>query len=81
MHKEAFDELMSEFNVPAENQMPVEEMLPFALREAEQKIDADIVAMGAISRSLLSDVFIGSTTQEVIDFLSCDILVLKPDGQ
>jgi universal stress protein E len=81
VHKEAFDELMSEFNVPAENQMLVEEMPPFALREAEQKIDADIVAMGAISRSLLSDVFIGSTTQEVIDFLSCDILVLKPGGQ
>lgn len=78
-HENAFHELMSEFSIEEDHQMLIEDLPPFALREAEQKIDADIVAMGAISRSLLSDVFIGSTTQEVIDFLSCDILVLKPD--
>ncbi len=79
LHKAAFDELMADFNVPPEQQMLIEGMAPFALKDAETEIDADIVAMGAISRSLVSDVFIGSTTQEVIDFLSCDILVLKPD--
>lgn len=79
LHQEAFDGLMAEFNVPEERQMLIEGLAPFALKEAETSIDADIVAMGAISRSLASDVFIGSTTQEVVDFLSCDILVLKPD--
>jgi universal stress protein E len=79
MHQEAFSELMADFNVPEDNQMLIEDLAPFALRDAEQQIDADVVAMGAVSRSLLSDVFIGSTTQEVMDFLSCDILVVKPD--
>ncbi|MFN3237889.1 MAG: universal stress protein [Pseudomonadales bacterium] len=77
-HQQAFAELMKDFSVPEERQLLIEDLAPFALRDAEQKIDADIVAMGAISRSLLSDVFIGSTTQEVMDFLSCDVLVLKP---
>ena len=78
-HSAAFNELMADFDIPTERQLLLEDLAPFAIRQAEQDVGADVVTMGAISRSLLSDVFIGSTTQEVIDFLSCDILVLKPD--
>jgi nucleotide-binding universal stress UspA family protein len=36
------------------------------------------VVMGAISRSTLSEMLIGSTAEKVIDFMSTDILVIKP---
>jgi universal stress protein E len=39
---------------------------------------ADIVVMGAISRSLLAGAFIGSTAERVLEALPCDALVVKP---
>ena len=39
---------------------------------------ADIVTMGAISRSGLKRVFIGSTAEDVLEHLPCDALIVKP---
>ncbi len=39
---------------------------------------ADIVVMGAIARSALKRVFIGSTAERVLETLPCDVLVVKP---
>lgn len=38
---------------------------------------ADIVVMGAISRSALKRLFIGGTAERVLDTLPCDVLVVK----
>ncbi|MDZ7686305.1 MAG: universal stress protein [Gammaproteobacteria bacterium] len=57
-----------------------EEAAEFAISETQKEVGADIVVMGAISRSLLSDVFIGNTTEKVLDFLECDVLIVKPEG-
>lgn len=43
-----------------------------------QEIAADVVIMGAISRSALSRVFIGSTAERVLEYLPCDVFVVKP---
>jgi universal stress protein E len=45
-----------------------------------ERTDAGIVVMGAISRSGLKRLFVGSTAERVIDRLNCDVLVLKPAG-
>jgi universal stress protein E len=42
------------------------------------EVGADILAMGAISRSGLQRVFIGSTAERVLEHVPCDILVIKP---
>jgi universal stress protein E len=39
---------------------------------------ADIVVMGAIARSGLKRIFIGSTAERVLETLPCDVLVVKP---
>jgi universal stress protein E len=41
-------------------------------------LHADIVVMGAISRSGLQRIFIGSTAERVLETLPCDVLVIKP---
>ncbi len=41
---------------------------------------ADLVVMGAMSRSALARLFIGNTAEHVLDRLSCDVLVVKPPG-
>ena len=41
-------------------------------------LQADIIAMGAISRSGLKRIFIGSTAEAVLERLPCDALIVKP---
>ena len=44
-----------------------------------EEIDAAVVVMGAISRSGIDRVFVGSTAERLLDELVCDVLVIKPD--
>jgi universal stress protein E len=43
-----------------------------------KKLGADIVVMGALSRSGLGRIFIGNTAERVLGALNCDVLVVKP---
>jgi len=46
-----------------------------------QSLDANIVVMGAVSRSALERVLIGQTAEQVLDAVDCDVLVVKPPVQ
>lgn len=43
-------------------------------------IDASLVILGTVGRTGLSAALLGNTAEQVIDKLSCDILVLRPDA-
>jgi universal stress protein E len=43
-----------------------------------RKVGADVVVMGAVSRSGLKRLFIGNTAERVLNTLPCDVLVVKP---
>ena len=45
-----------------------------------EQLGADIVVMGAVSRSGLQRLFLGSTAEDVLDKLGCDLLIVKPPG-
>lgn len=49
-----------------------------AIPRVARETGADIVIMGAVSRSGLRRVFIGNTAERVLGDLSCDVLVVKP---
>jgi universal stress protein E len=51
-------------------------LLPRVVR----RLGARIVVMGAVSRSAVNRLFIGSTAERVIDALACDVCVIKPPG-
>jgi len=51
-----------------------------ALDAVTRRLHANLVVMGAVSRSALARMFIGNTAERVLDRLSCDVLVLKPAG-
>ncbi|MDA9050284.1 universal stress protein [Pseudomonadales bacterium] len=78
-HKQALAELVSEFDLPVAQIHLLEEAPEFGLKKLEKDLGADMVVMGAISRSIISEVFIGSTTEKVIDYLLSDALIIKPD--
>jgi universal stress protein E len=50
----------------------------FGIPRVARSIRAQIVVMGAVSRSGLKRVFIGNTAERVLNDLPCDVLVVKP---
>lgn len=44
------------------------------------RLSADILVMGAVSRSLLARPVIGNTAERVIDQVDCDVFIVKPAG-
>ena len=51
------------------------DILPAFARE----YDADLVVMGALARTGLKRRILGSTAEQVLDNLPCDILIVRPD--
>jgi universal stress protein E len=49
-----------------------------SLRKAADEHAADFVVMGAVARSGLRRLFIGSTAERVLDRLPCDLVIIKP---
>ena len=50
------------------------------LPRVARRLGARIVVMGAVSRSAVNRLFIGSTAEGLIDALTCDVCVVKPPG-
>ncbi len=52
---------------------PADALLGFVRQNA-----IDLLVMGAYSRGWVYNVFVGSTTERILDLLPCDVLVIKP---
>ncbi|HEX6999029.1 MAG TPA: universal stress protein [Gammaproteobacteria bacterium] len=77
-HREALASFVATHPVPKERAhllaaSPTESLPAFAEEEA-----ADFVVMGAVSRRGLSRWFIGSTAEQILDRLPCDLVIVKP---
>jgi universal stress protein E len=48
------------------------------LPRVAESLGAALVVMGAVSRSRLQEVFVGSTAERVLDRIPCDVLVVRP---
>jgi len=51
-----------------------------ALLDAVTKEDADILVLGTIVRGPVRQLFIGSTTEQLMHVAPCDLLLVKPDS-
>ncbi|HJO11832.1 MAG: universal stress protein [Gammaproteobacteria bacterium] len=77
-HRKAFDELVGDYDFPPESLHFLDETPIDALAHFGEKIGSNIVVMGAISRSRLSDALIGNTAENVLDYIKTDLLIIKP---
>ncbi len=77
-HRKAMDGFLSDYSVPAERLHFMDETPMAALQQKIRELKTNILVMGAISRSRLSEMLIGSTAERVLDFLDTDVLVIKP---
>jgi len=74
----AFDAFANKAGVPRASRQLIDSDPVFAIPHVARKVGADLVVMGAVSRSGLKRVFIGNTAERVLDDLPCDVLVVKP---
>ena len=70
---------MEEFSIPDTHRFLMDQAPEYSLQVLEADLQVDLVIVGAISRSIISDVIVGNTTEKVLDFLECDALLLRPD--
>lgn len=78
-HRQNLDALAAENDIPGDDvhQLPgrTRDILPAFVRE----YDADVVVMGALARTGFKRRILGSTAEQVLDHLPCDILIVRAD--
>lgn len=79
-HREAFEALLAEFPIDAADAILESGSPSDTLVRMANDLQADFVVMGAVARSALKRIFVGSTAERVLDRLPCDLVVIKPVG-
>lgn len=79
-HREALDRLLAAYPVDADHVHLIEGPPHQVLIDTARDQQADVVVMGAVSRSGLKRIFVGSTAERTLDRLPCDLIVVKPPG-
>jgi universal stress protein E len=78
--KRAFARLMRRSEIP-ESRRHLKAQNPYvAIEQAAKDIGADVIVMGAISRTGFKRLLIGNTAERVLNELDRDVLVVKPRG-
>jgi universal stress protein E len=73
-----FDRLLEGDTIPRARRHLVGNLPGRAINEVARRIHAQIVVMGALSRTGLKRLIIGNTAEKLLDDLPCDILIVKP---
>ena len=76
--RKEFEAFANKARIPRASRQLVDSDPLFAIPHLARKLGADLVVMGAVSRSGIKRVFIGNTAERVLDDLPCDVLVVKP---
>lgn len=79
-HETAVNELVSGYDMDASRVHIIEGDTRSALNRLTEEIEADIVIMGAVARGTLQRLVLGSTAEQVLDHVTCDVVVLKPSS-
>ncbi len=77
---EAVERLAVRHQVPPARRYVIPGATTRVLPDVAAKMGADVLLLGAVSRSRLGEPFIGTTAERVIDRVECDLFVVKPVG-
>ncbi len=78
--KQELEQLATRHEIPAARCLLKEGDPVSAISDLAASRKADMLVMGAVSRSALQRPFIGSTAEKLIDKVRCDLLIIKPAG-
>lgn len=77
-HSEAMDQLLATHDIDKTRVQVLEGETRELLMGLTETHNADCVVMGAVSRGALKRLLLGSTAEQLLDHLPCDVLVIKP---
>lgn len=77
-HGKRFDEIVSFHEIGRERAHLVSGATHEELPALARELDASLVVMGAVARTRLQRLFIGSTAERTLEHLPCDLLIVKP---
>lgn len=73
-----FDKALANSGIPRKNRHLVGQNPVTAITETARKTRSAVVVMGAVSRTGLKRLMIGNTAEGALDYLGCDLLIVKP---
>jgi universal stress protein E len=76
--RRALDRTLGSTRIPPARRHVLERNPAEAITEMAARLKSSLVVMGAVSRSGLKRMLIGNTAESALDFLNCDILIVKP---
>jgi universal stress protein E len=77
---DAVERLAARHGVPPASRYVLPGPTTQVLPDVAARTGADVLLLGAVSRSRLAEPFIGTTAERVIDRVECDLFVVKPVG-
>jgi universal stress protein E len=78
-HAAALKKLASRHKIAATDTHLIEGEARDVLVGACKDFQADLMVIGAVARGAMQRLMLGSTAERVLDFLPCDLLIVKPD--
>jgi len=78
-HEKRFNEVIDFHGIEKDKSHLVAGLTHEELPELSEKVNADVVVMGAVSRNRWKRLFIGATAERTLEYLPCDLLIVKPD--
>jgi universal stress protein E len=78
-HEKRFNEVTSFHDVPKANAHLVAGLTHEELPALAKSLKTDLVIMGAVARNRWKRLFIGATAERTLEYLPCDLLIVKPD--
>jgi len=78
-HEKRFNEVIEFHEIDKKESQLVAGLTHEELPDYSEKIKADVVVMGAVSRNRWKRLFIGATAERTLEHLPCDLLIVKPD--
>jgi len=78
-HQKRFKEITEFHKVDGDKLHLVAGLTHEELPATATEIKADVVVMGAVARNRWKRLFIGATAERTLEYLPCDLLIVKPD--
>ncbi len=78
-HQKRFGEITSFHEIEDDKAHLASGLTHEELPALAKSIDASVVVMGAVARNRWKRLFIGATAERTLEYLPCDLLIVKPD--
>ena len=78
-HQKRFKEITEFHKIADDNAHLIAGLTHEELPAMAKAVGADVVVMGAIARNRWKRLFIGATAERTLEYLPCDLLIVKPD--